>query len=76
MSDIKYNIILLINHKNLIRVHDSINSEVDKEKEQLDKNKYDKNAIAVNVTIIASQIFKKIFYFLKVYNFGRNTEVK
>ena len=76
MSDIKYNIILLINHKNLIRVHDSINSEVDKIKAQLDKNKYDKNAIAVNVTIIASQIFKKIFYFLKVYNFGRNTEVK
>ena len=69
MSDIKYNIILLINHKNLIRVHDSINSEVDKIKAQLDKNKYDKNAIAVNVTIIASQIFKKIFYFLKVYNY-------
>ena len=45
MSEIKYNIILLINHKNLIRVHDSINSEVGKIKAQLDKNKYDKNAI-------------------------------
>ena len=45
MLNIKYNIILLIKHKDLIRAHDSINSEVNNIKTQLDKNKYDKNKI-------------------------------
>ena len=58
MSDIKYNIILLINHKNLIRVHDSINSEVDKIKAQLDKNKYDKNAILEEIQKLNKTITK------------------
>jgi len=45
MSNIKYNIILKIKHKDLIRAHNSINSEVNKIKTQLEENKYDKNKI-------------------------------
>ena len=58
MSNVKYNIILLIKHKNLIREHDSINSEVDKIKAQLDKNKYDKNTIMEEIQKLNSTITK------------------
>jgi Fe2+ transport system protein B len=58
MSNVKYNIILLIKHKNLIREHDSINSEVDKIKAQLDKNKYDKKTIMEEIQKLNSTITK------------------
>ena len=58
MSNIKYNIILLIKHKDLIRTHDSINSEVNKIKTQLDENKYDKNKIMEEINKLNKTLTK------------------
>ena len=45
MSNIKYNIILIIKHKDLIRAYNSISSEENKIQTQLNENNYDKNKI-------------------------------
>lgn len=58
ISNIKFNVILLVKHKNLIRLNDSINSEVGKIKTQLDENKYDKEKIMVEIQALKSNISK------------------
>ena len=58
MSKVKYNIILLIKNKALVRTHDSINSEVNKIKTKLDENKYDKNKIMEEIHKLNSTITK------------------
>ena len=58
MLNIKFNVILLVKHKNLIRVYHSINSEIGKIKTELDKNKYDKDKIIEEIQTLNSTILK------------------
>ena len=58
MLNIKFNVILLVKHKNLIRVYHSINSEIGKIKIELDKNKYDKDKIIEEIQTLNSTISK------------------
>lgn len=58
MSNIKYNIILIIKHKDLIRAYNSISSEENKIQTQLNENKYDKNKIVEEIYKLNSTITK------------------